>query len=143
MKNRPNVSVKLILRYKNEVLAIKNKDKTLGFPGGHVEYGEFLLGALKREVKEELNYNLKAEPKLFDVWNYVPEENSGMKTKDHIVFLNYICKLDKKPDLSSPEGLEILWLTRKEIESLKEIKDKQFLDKIFKPLKVINLSRLK
>jgi 8-oxo-dGTP pyrophosphatase MutT (NUDIX family) len=143
MKNRPNVSVKLMLRYKGRVLAIRNKDGTLGFPGGHVEYGESLIGALKREVKEELGYDLKVEPKLFDIWNYIPEENPSMKTKEHLVFLNYIYRLDKRPDLSSPEGLEILWLTRKEIESLREIKDKKFLDKIFKPLKMISLSRPK
>lgn len=141
MKKRPNVSVKLMIRYKDEVLMIKHKDGTLGFPGGHVEYGESLVGALKREVKEEIGYDLKAEPKLFDVWNYIPGENPNMKTKDHIVFLNYTYRIDKKPDLSSPEGLEILWLARKEIESKKEIKDKQFLDKVFKPLKTISLSR--
>jgi len=119
---------------------IKHKDGRFGFPGGHLERNESLIGALKRELKEELNYNLKKEPKLFDIWNYIPEENPGENTKDHTVFLNYILKLDKKPILSSPEKLGISWLKRKEIESLNMIKDKKFLDKVFNPLKIINLS---
>ncbi len=140
MKKRPNVAVKIMLRYKDKVLMAKHKDGHFGFPGGHVEWNESLIGALKRELKEELNYNLKKEPKLFDIWNYIPKENPGGKTKDHTVFLNYILKLDKKPILSSPEKLGIFWLTRNEVESLNIIKNKQFLDKVFKPLKMINLS---
>lgn len=140
MKKRPSVTVKLVLRYKDKVLMVKHKDGAFGFPGGHVECGESLLEALKREVKEELGYDFKKEPTLFDVWNYIPKENPGMKTKDHTVFLNYILKLDKKPNLVSPEKLEIFWSSRKEIESLKAIQDKKFLDKIFKQLKMISLS---
>jgi len=140
MQNRPSVTVKLILRHRDKVLMIKHKDGTFGFPGGHVECEESLFGALKREVKEELGYDLKTEPELFDVWNYIPKENPGMKTKDHTIFLNYILKLGKKPNLVSPEKLGIFWLTRKEIESVKIIKDKIFLDKVFNPLKIINLS---
>ena len=82
MKKRPNVTVKLILRYKDKFLMVKHKDGTFGFPGGHVESEESLLGALKREVKEELGYDFKKEPILFDVWNYVPKENPAMKTKE-------------------------------------------------------------
>jgi len=129
-----------MLRYKDEVLMIKHKDGSFGFPGGHVERGESLIGTLKRELKEELNYNFKKEPKLFDIWNYIPEENPGENTKDHTVFLNYILNLDKKPILSSPEKLGIFWLTRKDIISKNIIKNKKFLDKVFKPLKIINLS---
>ena len=140
MKKRPNVTVKIMLRYEDKVLMVKHKDGSFGFPGGHVERNESLIGALKRELKEELKYNLKKEPKLFEVWNYIPEENPGGTTKDHTIFLNYILKLNKKPVLSSPENLGIFWLKRKEIESLNTIKDKKFLDKIFNPLKIINLS---
>lgn len=140
MQKRPNVTVKIMLRYEDEVLMIKHRDGRFGFPGGHLERNESLIGALKRELKEELNYNFKKEPKLFDVWNYIPEENPSENTKDHTVFLNYILKLDKKPILFSPEKLGIFWLTRKDIISKKIIKNKQFLDKIFNSLKIINLS---
>jgi len=140
MKNRPNVTVKIMLRYKEEVLMIKHKDGNFGFPGGHVEWNESLIGALKRELREELNYNLKKDPMLFDVWNYIPKENPGRNRIGHTVFLNYIYRLDKKPVLSSPEKLGIFWLTRRDIFSKGIIKNKQFLDKVFKSLKIVSLS---
>ncbi|MDD5145237.1 MAG: NUDIX hydrolase [Candidatus Pacebacteria bacterium] len=134
MKKRPDVTVKMMLRYKDEVLMVKHKDGHFGFPGGHVEWEESLFGALKRELREELNYNLKKEPKLFDVWNYIPKENPGATHKGHTVFLNYILKLNKKPVLSSPEKLGIFWLKRKDIVKMNIVRDKQFLDKVFKKI---------
>jgi ADP-ribose pyrophosphatase YjhB (NUDIX family) len=57
MKKRPSVTVKLILRYKDEVLMVKHTDGHFGFPGGHVEWNESLIGALRRELREELGYS--------------------------------------------------------------------------------------
>jgi len=85
------------------------------------------LGALYRELKEELNYSLKKEPELFSVFNYISKDK-----KVHDVFIDYIYPLAKKPKLSSPEKLEILWLTKKEILTQGIIKDKKLLDKVLK-----------
>jgi 8-oxo-dGTP diphosphatase len=140
MKKRPNVSVKLILLHKDKVLMIKKGNNDFSFPGGHVEGEESLINALKRELKEEINYDLEKEPVLFDVWNFIPGENYNSSRGVHTVFLNYFLKVSKKPIFSSPEKFESFWLNRKEIVSLDIIKDRKFLDKIFKPFKIINLA---
>jgi len=127
MKKYPIVAVAIILRHKDKMLILRHKNGAMKFPGGKMEWGESILGALYRELKEELNYSLKKEPKLFSVFNYISKDK-----KRHTVFIDYIYPLNKKPKLSSPEKLEILWLTEKELISKNIIKDEKFLDKIFK-----------
>lgn len=127
MAKRPNVTVKLIFRYKDKTLILKHPDGVISFPGGRMEWGESILEALNRELKEEINYSLKEEPALLDLWNYVSENGER-----HSVFINFIYQVDKKPELYSPEGLELLWLTKKEIIERELIKGKEFVDKIFK-----------
>jgi len=127
MKKYPNVAVAIILKCKDRMLILKHKNGALKFPGGKIEWGESILGALHRELKEELNYSLKKKPELFSVFNYISKDK-----KEHTVFIDYIYPLAKKPKLSSPEKLEILWLTKKELLSKKIIKDKKFLERIFR-----------
>lgn len=126
MKKYPNVSVKIIFKYKNKILILRHKNGAFNFPGGRMKWGESLFETLNRELKEELNYSLKEEPKLFQVWNYISKDK-----KRHTVIINHILQLDKKPKFSSPEKAEPLWLTKKELFSMNIIKDKKFLDKIF------------
>jgi len=127
MKKYPNVTIKILFRYKNKVLILKHQDGVIDFPGGRMEWRESILGALNRELKEELNYSLKREPKLFDVWNYISKNK-----KRHSVMIHFIYHFGKKPKFSSPEKLKILWLTKKDIISMNIIKEKKFLDKIFR-----------
>jgi len=129
MKKYPNITVSIIFRYKDKILILKHKGNVFSFPGGRMEWGESIFGALNRELKEELNYSLdslRGEPELFGVWNYISKNR-----KRHSVFINYIHQLNKKPNLSSPENLQLLWLTKKESISKNIIKDEKFLNKIF------------
>jgi len=126
MKKYPNVAVKIIFRYKNKTLMLRHKNGVFSFPGGRMEWGESILDALNRELKEELNYSLESEPELLDVWNYISKNRLR-----HSVIINFIQQLVKKPKFSSPEKLQILWLTKDAILSRNIIKEKEFIDKIF------------
>lgn len=126
MEKYPNVALKVIFRYKDKMLILKHPNGIFSIPGGRMKWRESILEALNRELKEELNYSLKEEPKLFSLWNYISKNR-----RRHSVMINFIHQLDKKPDFISPEKLKILWLTKKEILSRNIIKDKNFLNKIF------------
>jgi len=126
MKKYPNVTLKVIFRYKDRILILKHPNGVFSFPGGRMEWGESIFGALNRELKEELNYSLKKEPELFDIWNYISKNS-----RRHSVMINFIHQFNKKPKLSSPEKLQILWLTKNDIFSKNIIKEKAFIDKIF------------
>jgi len=126
MKKYPNVTLKIIFRYGSEVMMFRHLNGAFDFPGGRMEWKESIFGALNRELKEELNFPLKKEPELFSVWNYISKDR-----KRHSVMIYFIYPLDKKPKFSSPERVEILWLTGKELFSKNIIRDKKFLDKIY------------
>jgi len=126
MKKYPNVTLKIIFKHKNKILILRRKNKTFDFPGGRLEWKESILGALKRELREELGYSLEEEPKLFDIWNYISKNS-----KRHSVMIYFIQVLNKKPKFSSSEGTRIIWLTKKDFIAMDIIKNKKFLNKIF------------
>jgi 8-oxo-dGTP diphosphatase len=126
MKKYPNVSIKIIFKYKNKIMMLEHPNGRHEFPGGRMEWGESIMEALKRELKEELNYDLKEEPELFSVWSYISKNK-----KRHSVIIHYILQLTKKPKIASTEGLKILWLTKKDLITKNVIKDKKMIDKIF------------
>jgi 8-oxo-dGTP diphosphatase len=60
MKKKIDVLVRAIIRDKGKILVCKKLDKGYYFfPGGHIEFGESAIEALKRELKEELALSIK------------------------------------------------------------------------------------
>lgn len=77
--------------------------------GGHVELGETIKEAVKREVKEETNLD------VFDIRFLMVQEcifSEEFYKKKHFVFLDHICKT-KNTDviLDEREGTEHIWVT--------------------------------
>jgi len=127
MNYQPNVAVKIIIKWKDWILVRRHRNGVFDFPGGRMKFGETILDTLKRELKEELNYNLAKEPKFLDVYNYVSKNK-----KRHSIFLNHILNLKNKPKVVDKEGTKNLWLTKEDFISKKIIKEREFLDKIFR-----------
>lgn len=80
-------------------------------PGGHIELGEKIEDALKREIKEETGLD------IYDIeFLYFKEfifDKSFWKKK-HFIFLNFACKTKStKVELNS-EGQEYVWVSLKE-----------------------------
>ncbi len=112
MKNKStkktDVAVKIIFKWKDKILIMKHLNGVFDFPGGRVKFGESLMEALKRELKEELNYSLTKQPKFFNVWNYLSKDGER-----HSIFLTYILRLAHKPKLVSLEDSDLLWLKKR------------------------------
>lgn len=127
MEKRPRVSVKIILRHKDEVLMLKYKDGANSFPGGGLEWGESIMEALKRELKEELNYSLNEKPEFFSIYNFISPDK-----KRHSVVLHYIYFLKERPAFPSLslDGAKVLWLTKEDLSSY--IKNQDFINQVFK-----------
>lgn len=79
-------------------------------PGGHVELGETIYDALKREVKEETGLDIY-EPKFICFWEFI--EGEEFHTKKHMIFFNYSVKTKDKKVTLNEEGQEYTWLDPK------------------------------
>jgi ribose 5-phosphate isomerase B len=116
----------MIFNGKNELFLIKNVKwgGLYGIPGGHVEKGEKMEEALKREIREETNLEIY-DLKLFKVVDAVyPKEFRG---KRHFVFIDYLAKAKGKVKLDPGEASSCVWVEPK--RALKELKMDEFTRK--------------
>lgn len=114
-----------ILKDNDEFLVVKrseNDDLYPGaweFPGGHLEKGETLKEGLKRELFEEIGFNLEFEPIITHYYDEVKNNTLDLEL-DFIINVN---KEDMNIVLSN-EHCDYKWVT-KDSELLDEyIKDK-------------------
>ncbi len=85
----------------------KWKDKYT-VPGGHIELGENMFKALKREVKEETGLTVK-NPKLFNVLECIYSKEF-IKNK-HFIFLEIFCKAKTtKLKIDNREAQSYIWI---------------------------------
>jgi nucleoside triphosphatase len=77
-------------------------------PGGHVELGEKLEDALKREVKEETGLSIHDISFLrFDEFIF----EKGCSKKKHFIFFNFVCKTNSSKVKLNSEGYDSVWVS--------------------------------
>ncbi len=75
------------------------------FPGGVVEFGEDPRDCVRREIKEELNVEIKAG-EIFDISSFVYGETK------HVILLGYLCRIISG---ETKKGVECVWVTPAEM----------------------------
>ena len=102
---------------RGEILLVKHRDhKAWGFPGGQVENGENLPGAVIREVKEESGINVCVEKLIAISSNTASYEGTnGYEAIPTKVMFDFICKFVDGELSSSDETSESKWVAREEV----------------------------
>jgi nucleoside triphosphatase len=92
MKKYPEPIVgALIVNDNGEILVIRSPkwESDYSISGGHVELGETIEDAVKREVKEEVGLDIKLKEVLFVQEAIYPKE---FHKKKHFIFLECVCR---------------------------------------------------
>jgi 8-oxo-dGTP diphosphatase len=88
--------------------------------GGHVEPGEGLLDALRREVEEETGWRLVGTPRLAHVCDWEGGEDAGPARRREFDFLVEVDGDLERPRLERPKHVEFCWIGRHELALLAE-----------------------
>lgn len=84
-------------------------------PGGHIEMGETMVDALKREIKEETNLDIHNIQFLcFQEFIY----DDAFYEKRHFIFFDYVCETDSTDVILNDEAQEYVWAPLSDIASL-------------------------
>lgn len=88
----------------------KWRDKYV-IPGGHIELGEKLEEALKREIKEETDLD------IYDIEFLCYQEfifDQAFWKRKHFIFFDFACKTKSAKVQLNSEGQEYVWVSLKE-----------------------------
>lgn len=118
MTEQPRVTVGALIRKGDQVLLVKSH-KWFGkyvLPGGHVEFGETQLDAVKREVLEETGLLVGN----LEFIEYVEVINSPefWKPGKHFVGANFLCQMSGGDLQLNDEHEEFVWCTLQEALAL-------------------------
>jgi len=84
-------------------------------PGGHIELGEKIIDALKREIKEETNLDIH-NIKFLSCSDFIFDKRFWKKK--HFVFHDFVCQTDSGKVKLNGEAQEYVWVSIEEAENL-------------------------
>lgn len=123
-----------IINNNNEILLFTSPkwDGKYVVPGGHVEPGERLEDAIKREVKEEIGVEIEVMGQFELAEDFVSPPD--FKRNAHFIYINYVAKLKGENFIFNEELTSSKWFSFDEVlnsnefrkgyrESIKKIKN--------------------
>jgi 8-oxo-dGTP pyrophosphatase MutT (NUDIX family) len=113
--------VRVLIVYKNEVLVVKNwfGPSRWQLPGGGMKFGEDILSTAKREIKEELSFDIK-NPKNITSQPVITRSSGILYRYSFVLVL-----VDEKPQLKpSREITETAWKSLEQVAMPQSVRQK-------------------
>lgn len=118
MKNLPHITVATVVPQEGRFLMVRERslnELVYNQPAGHVEVGETLLTAAKRETLEETGWQVRIQA-LLGVYSY-PQSANGIHYLRHCFIATPELQLYPQPPDAEIESA--LWMTIEELQGLK------------------------
>lgn len=117
LKEKKKVEVvAAIIKHEGKILCVQRGDNKLPyisnkyeFPGGKIEPGETTEQTIIREIKEELNMDIRTKEALITIEHEYPDF--------HLTMHSYICSCED-PTVQLTEHIAYQWLSTNELEGL-------------------------
>ena len=103
----------LIFNQESKILLLRSdkwRDKYV-IPGGHIELGEAMVDALKREVKEETGLDIY-DIEFASLQEFIYDES--FHEKRHFIFIDFVCRTDSDEVVLNFESQEHVWVSLEE-----------------------------
>lgn len=106
----------IIFNPDNKILLCKSHkwDNKYIIPGGHIELGEKMEEALRREIFEETGLEIY-DIKLISLKESILSDT--FHEEKHFIFIDYICKTNSYEVILNEEAQEYKWIDLDEIEN--------------------------
>ncbi|PRX34703.1 nucleoside triphosphatase [Orenia metallireducens] len=108
----------IIFNPDNKILLCKSDkwDNKYVIPGGHIELGESIEDALKREILEETGLEIY-DIKLISLKESIYSDT--FHKQKHFIFIDYICKTDSYNVILNEEAQKYAWVDLDAIDNYK------------------------
>jgi 8-oxo-dGTP pyrophosphatase MutT (NUDIX family) len=113
------VAQKALIEHEGNILVCKGVGDTVWeFPGGRMHTGESPVDGLAREIKEELNLDIRVERPLYTCLSW------HAKAGVHNFFVAYLCRVVGEVAIeSNDEVVEKKWISKEELRDLPMFND--------------------
>ena len=115
--DRPIVGVGAVVVKDGKALIIKRghepRKGEWSLPGGHVELGETLLDAVRREIKEETGLDVEVGP-LIELFDRI--HHDGGRVRYHFVIVDYLCTCRGGTLCAADDAEDAAWVSDDELE---------------------------
>jgi len=116
--DRPVVGVGAVIVRDGRALIVKRAHEPRkgewSLPGGHLDLGESLEDAVRREVREETGLEITLGP-VIETFDRVHRDADG-RVRYHFVIIDYVCWADSGQPVAGSDAEAVAWVTADEID---------------------------